>query len=904
VKKKWVITISAVLVLAITALTAHHWVPPVVKFVGEKLLKDEKVSRLNDLFELISKIVTWSGAAIWFFVSLWKGDKKDGNDPSQRVIVRSAGGVVALTGSAKVDGDVFGGSKYSASGGSTIIVQREDAAGPPPLTTLFQLPPPPGDFTGREADLRELLQAIEHGGVHISGLQGQGGVGKTALALKLAAELAPRFPDAQIFLDLKGAPKNLTGAGDKPLTAAEALGFVLRSFHPEAKLPEGENELHAIFCSVLHGKRVLLLMDNARDAAQVQLLIPPAGSALLVTSRPAFALPGLKQKKLDTLPPGDAKKLLLAIAPRIGNAAEAIAKSCGYLALALRLAATAIAEHTDLDPESYAKKLADESKRMSLLPQAGLDPSMEASIGLSYNLLSNLLDPEMQTRWRMLGVFPDSFDVLAAAAVWETGDDAAQGTLSDLVKLSMLDWDEATHRYRLHDLMRDFARGKLTEEERDATALRHSRHYADVLGTTQDLYQMGGDSILLGLALFDLERGNIEVGQAWAAAHAEKNREGAQLCSSYPGRGAYVLNLRQHPRDGIRWLESAVAAARALTDRRAEGAHLGNLGNAYRSLGEYRRAIEYHEQHLAIAREIGDRRGEGNALGNLGVAYHALGEPRRAIEYYEQALVIDREIGDRRGEGQDLGNLGNAYQSLGEYRRAIEYHEQALVIMRELADRRAEGQILGNLGNAYSSLGEYRRAIEYLEKVLAITREIGDRQGEGGSLGNLGSAYHALGEYHRAVEYHNQALAIDREIGDRRGEGQDLGNLGNAYHALGEYRRAIEYHEQQLEITREIGDRHGEGNALGNLGNAYHALGEYRRAIEHYECQLAITREIGDRQGEGNALWNMSTTLYPPLGERRQAIARAEAALEIYEQIESPYAANVRQQLEIWRGEP
>jgi tetratricopeptide (TPR) repeat protein len=644
--KKWVITISAVLVLVIAALTVHDWVPPVAKWVGENVLKNEKFSRLNDFLELVSKIVTWSGAAVWFLVSFWRGNKKERGDSSQGVTVTKATGVVVLADNAKVNGDVFGGNKQEVHGdavsgdkigrdkidvrdgdvvkGDKIVTYQ--AAPEPRLISLFQLPPPPADFTGREAELRELLDAIEHGGAHISGLQGQGGVGKTALALKLAAKLAPRFPDAQIFLDLKGAT-------EKPLTAAEALAHVLRSFHPEAKLPEGESELHALFCDVLHGKRVVLLMDNARDAKQVQPLIPPEGSALLVTSRTAFTLPGLLQKKLDTLPPEDAKKLLLTIAPRMGNAAEAIVRACGYLALALRLAATAIAEHADLDPADYGRKL--ESKRLDMLPEAGRDPSMEASIGLSYNLL----DAEVRTRWRTLGVFPDTFDTRAATAVWEI-DDAAQGTLSDLVRFSMLDWDEGTRRYRQHDLMRDFARGGLTEAERDAAALRHARHYLDVLSGADNLYKKGGESTLLGLALFDLERGNIDAGQTWAAAHAEKNREAAQLCSSYPNRGVYMLGLRQHPRDRIRWRESAVAAARTLADRKAEVAHLGNLGTAYYSLGECLRAIEYYEKALAIAREIGDQRAEENALGSLGIAYASLGEDLRAIECHDEQLAI------------------------------------------------------------------------------------------------------------------------------------------------------------------------------------------------------------------------------------------------------------------------
>jgi Cdc6-like AAA superfamily ATPase len=152
------------------------------------------------------------------------------------------------------------------------------AAAPPSATALHQLPPPPGDFTGRTAELEELMQAIERGGVTISGLRGMGGIGKTALALKLAAELRERYPDAQIYLDLKGT-------SEKPLTTAEAMAHVVRAYHPTAKLPDDEAELAGLYRSVLDGQRALLLMDNAANAAQVAPLAPPASCVLLVTSR-------------------------------------------------------------------------------------------------------------------------------------------------------------------------------------------------------------------------------------------------------------------------------------------------------------------------------------------------------------------------------------------------------------------------------------------------------------------------------------------------------------------------------------------------------------------------------------------------------------------------------------------
>ena len=217
-------------------------------------------------------------------------------------------------------------------------------------TRLHEVPPPPADFTGREDELKELLASIEIGGVTISGLQGMGGIGKTALALKLVELLKPHYPDAQFFLDLKGA-------STPPLTVAEALAHVVRAYHPTAKLPESESELRGLYLSVLNGQRALLLMDNAANAEQVEPLIPPAGCLLLVTSRQQFTVPGLAAKNLDTLSAADARDLLLTIAPRIETQADEIAALCGRLPLALRLAAAAMVKYRNLTPADYVRRL-------------------------------------------------------------------------------------------------------------------------------------------------------------------------------------------------------------------------------------------------------------------------------------------------------------------------------------------------------------------------------------------------------------------------------------------------------------------------------------------------------------------------------------------------------------------
>ena len=446
---------------------------------------------------------------------------------------------------------------------------------------------------------------------------------------------------------------------------------------------------------------------------------------MLITSRQKFALPGLQPRDLDTLPPEDARALLLAICPRIGALADELARVCGCLPLALRAAGSALAERIDLSPAAYRRRLEQAQARLSLI---------DASLSLSYELLP----PEQRARWVLLAVFPADFDAAAASAVWNMDADAAQDALSDLVKWSVvgfsisssqegkLDLSSAPDlgdgwggggRYRLHDLARLFAAARLIEYYRQRLVIAHE--IGDRSGESNILSNLGSAYAIIG-----------------------------------------------EPRRAIEYHEQALNIAREIGDRRGERYALNNLGSAYQDLGEPRRAIEYHEQALLIDREIGDRRGEGQTLGNLGNAYADLGEPRRAIEYHEQALLIAREIGNRHGEGSDLGNLGSAYYFLDEPRRAIAYYEQALSIRREIGDRQGEGNDLGNLGSAYSILGEPRRAIEYYEQRLVIAREIGDRRGEGNALFNMSLALNELGERARAIQLASAALAILAQIED------------------------------------------------------------------------------------------------------------------------------------------
>jgi len=343
-----------------------------------------------------------------------------------------------------------------------------------------QLPPPPPDFIGREAELTELTAPIEKDGAIMLGIYGPGGIGKTALALKLAERLVPRYPDAQFFLDLEGT-------SPMPLSSTDATAHIIRAYDPSYRKPQSESELRGRYRSLLHNKRALILMDNARDAEQIEMLIPPVGCLLLVTSRQRFTLPGLYPLNLHTLQLNEACALLLRIAARIQGFADEIARLCGYLPLALRLAANAMVERIDLSPVEYVRRLTDTRQRLNLT-------GVEASLSLSYDLLS----PRLQRLWCKLSVLPsgvpargisskeatpddversrlrNTFDREAAAAVWNLDLDSASDALSELVRYSMVDY-VAPHsdassaddggRYRLHDLALLFAEFRLSKAD-------------------------------------------------------------------------------------------------------------------------------------------------------------------------------------------------------------------------------------------------------------------------------------------------------------------------------------------------------------------------------------------------------------------------------------------------------
>jgi tetratricopeptide (TPR) repeat protein len=741
------------------------------------------------------------------------------------------------------------------------------------------LPPPPGDFTGRKKDIEELVEKVRFEGACIIGIFGMGGIGKTSLGLRLAEELIPRYPDGQIYL-------NLGGSVGKPVSSLRAMAHVIRAFDPGFTEISLKLDIDGHYSSILNGRRAIIFLDDVVDREQVLHLIPPAGCLLLITSQKCFALPGLLEKDMDHLTIEESRELLLRVAPKLDGRADEMAALCGYLPAALRKAANLLVEHRDLTVETCLRRLSHPDERRALV---------DASVATGYKRLS----PELQRMWRCLSVFPGKFEASDAARIWGISQGEAQDFLSVLISCSMLGWGGSDPVYMMHELFRLCADARCTDEERRSIQNKLSDHSATLVARANELFLQGGEALERGLTLFDAQRLNIELGWAWASAHAEQDEWADQLCARYPVVGSEIFDIRQTPGDRIRLLQASLAAARRLKDHSGEAILLRDAGTAYYNMGDMQHAIEYHTQALSIAREMRDRRTEEGALSGLGLANARNGDFPHALEYHEKAIALSREIGDRRCECHSLSQMARSYRLMGNVRDATERCEQALAIARETGDLCAEARILGEIAATLLASGKTRRAMDVGSQSLKGARGIGDRLQEEAVMDTLGHGYSVLGDSRRSIEYHESRLKIARELGDRYGEGDALGNLGNAYARAGNIRRSLAYHQEVLTLVRGLGDRRAEATVLGNIGKARLKLGEVRVAIECQSERLVIAREIGDRRLEGNALWNISLAL-EKLGDRLEAIRHAESARKIFEDDGNAESATVKKQLSQW----
>lgn len=700
----------------------------------------------------------------------------------------------------------------------------------PGAEALAGLPPRSRTFTGREQDVRALLALLAPGGerpVLVQAVAGMGGVGKTELALQTAerALLEPGwFPGGVLFTDLNGYDPDPA----RRVGAAEALdGFLRALATPADDIPPGVQARTALLRSTLaartaHGRRTLVVIDNAGSEEQVLPLLPGDGTTpALVTSRNTLVL-GARVLSLDILDAQASADLIRqalheALGPGDTRTADdpagtaALADLCGGLPLALRITAALLVDTPQRPVASLVEALRAGHTRLDHLSRT--DQAVRGAFDLSYHHLT--ADQQQLFRLLPLNAGPD-ISTAAARQLMGHGDEAAtERLLAALAAAHLVEPAPVWGRWRIHDLLRlhadEHGRRHAAEDDRDAAGARLLAYYEATAWAAASHMEIRADQPASdifadrpeALAWLDTERPNL-ITAAAGAPHT-------QLAFAL----ARYLRFRRHFQDWITLSTQTADRARRSGDRRDEARALNNLGYALQEVRRFDEAIAAHHAAADAFHELGDRGGEGGALNNLGITLQKVGRYPEAITALETDLEICRETGDRHGEAETLSNLGLALQEVGRQEEAISNHTTAAGIFRDLGDSDGEGVALGNLGLVLTEVRRYDEAITAYRTAIDIHRATGDRHSEGRALNNLGITLREVGRFAEALAAHEQDLEICRETGDGYGEGLALNNLGNALRGLHRYDEAVAAFTGAASIYRAHGDADGAASMLG-----------------------------------------------------------------------------------------
>ena len=667
-----------------------------------------------------------------------------------------------------------------------------------------ELPAAVDAFTGRETELDWLRVGLDPAVAappRIAVVHGIGGVGKSALAVLAAHQVADRFPDGQLFASLHGYAD-----GPVPADPLDVLGRFLRALEDaDRPTPATTEEAATRYRSLLARRRMLVVLDNARDSTQVRPLIPGgARCAVLITSRvPLNELDGARRLHLDVLPPEAATALLgryagdrLAAAPQ---AAARLARACGYLPLALRIAGGRLASRPALTAGALADRLDIAHHRLDELRLGDL--AVRASLQLSYRALA----PDLRRAWRLLSLVdgPDVGLGIAAAQL-DLDTSAADTLLERLAAENLLD-EPAPGRFRFHDLVRLFAREQAAREEtavdRQAALDRLMRHFVATAERTARLLGAGSPELGPTLAEFDAERTSI-----LAAAHRAADMP-ADTAARVPQLAVALYRyflVRPHWRDWARLDELALEVARRLGDLPTEARLLGNLGVVRRKQFRLDEAAAALADSVRLHERLGDHRGVARSLNALGMVHFDGHRYDEAVTYLRRSLDLQRGAGDRAGEAACLNNLALIFRRTGRTEEALSCCDQSLAIFSELGDRHREARASGNVGDVLVDAGRPDEAVAWYDRAFAVAGELGDRHGQAYLSVALGEAHRRAGRLDAALAACETGLALEREMGDRWGEGDALRRLGAVLHDIGRREQARACWEEALCRFQEV----------------------------------------------------------------------------------------------------
>jgi DNA-binding SARP family transcriptional activator/Tfp pilus assembly protein PilF len=669
------------------------------------------------------------------------------------------------------------------------VADVEVPASQPTIVRPAQLPTDIGDFTGRETHVEHLCAlllaantASSPGAVRIAVVNGAGGLGKTTLAVHAAHQVRSQFPDGQLYVDL-------LGASSQPASPDEVLARFLRDLGIEGdKVPARDGERAALYRTTLTGRRMLILLDNAKDAAQIRPLLPGSSScAVLVTTRNRTSdLASTRSFDLNVLEDTEALALFSRIVGEQRAAAEPDATAevlvaCAGLPLAIRICAARLAARRQWRIATLAGRLRDTHRRLDELKTGDL--AVRASFQVSYDSLRTASPGADPARaFRLLGLWQGpSISVPAAAALLGERDDDVAEILETLVDVNLLE-SPAPDWYRFHDLLKVYAMERAQAEEHEAARNEAvSRFLWWYLDTAQaaantispQRYQvpreptppahppLAFDSTEAALTWYDAERANI-VAVTRQAASAGLH----EIAWRLPPTVGPLFNRRSNWADCVIAHRVAAESAGKAGHRLGEAWVLSQLGFALVSLHEAE-AFVFLERALAIRQELGDTRGEAQtaiALGEGHLRVEGAGED--ALRYLRRAVSLLEPLGAFSLRSVALNNLGEVYFELGDLDAGAECYLQALEIDREIGGH-VEGHALHNLGLVYLRQHRLNEAIARFREALSRHRAVGSLGGEAETLMHLGEAQIESGDGAAARTSLTGALRIFEEIGDQ-----------------------------------------------------------------------------------------------------------------------------------------
>lgn len=742
--------------------------------------------------------------------------------------------------------------------GDRSLLGEQDKASPPELGHAKPAPPKPAflphgirDFTGRSAEIDLVVDEIGSGPVTVPTIvtiDGMGGIGKTTLAVHLGHRLESDYPDGHYFVDLRGFT-----ADQDPVRSSAALDLLLRAGGVPAELIQPDLDGRAAqWRSHLAGKRVLVVLDNAVDEAQVRPLLPGTpGVLVLITSRNRLgALESAIPVTLDVLALQEALDLFAHVSGRTEGGPEAadVVELCGLLPLAIRIAASRLRQHPEWPIAHLAGLLRDQRQRTRLLSHT--DRSVTAVLELSYRHLD---DPAGKTL-RMLALHPGpDFDRTAVAALTGEDPDDADFRL-DRLFASHLVLQQSVGRHQLHDLVRDFGQGVLERtDSADAQnegrrrlfdyylCLAHAccRSFArgfskiDPDVTYRPRYLPPVESEAAAMELLKSELPNFVAITRYAIDHGWRNHAWQLPCILQP------VFTRINYRDNILELfNGALAAARAVGSKKGESAALCNIGLVLRDRGLYDEVSRLMREAIALSAEIGDESTVAYLYANLGIAHIRACDLPDAEDTFTRAREIAIRLKDRQGYATFTTNLGVVASRAGDLDAAVGFFSEALEIYRDLAFRQGEAIAHVNIGEAHMQAGDLDRAAELLHRAIDISRSITFRLAEGAGLTLLATTYRLRGQLGSATEYVGQALALGRRTNHGEVECAALNVAGEIHLARQELADAEASFSWAAKMAAEVHLPLLSGRAAEGLAHVARARGDAEGARDHWQRAL------------------------------------------------------------------